>query len=752
MKELFLNLLEVSAAMAVIIALVVLLSAVIDKKFSVKWKYWVWLFIAIRLAIPFSPDFETAEIKMQFSVPDKVVYYRTEEVAIEPEQGKAEMVFTPVTGEMPVVTTPEEVKVIEKERYTVLDILGFIWFSGGALFFIWYIGAYFFFRKKHLENSFPTGNETEKAVLTIKNELGINNDFETLISKNVTSPMVMGFIKPKLILPEEDFEPEELSFILRHELTHYKRHDTLYKAVLLFVNALHWFNPMVWIMREMAGTDLELSCDSSVVHEKDLDIRVKYSKTILACVHREKTACTVFSTHFYGGAKTLKKRFANILSTESRKKGTFTFCAVLMLTSVLGGLISCSAAYNEPSEDVIKELLVRADAVYQKGNYDEFEKNSDEFEKNSDISFLYDGKFYYSVENYDEVLNEIFTENAIKELENTVTKIGKHPIYIEYGGRNFKLRAEVTDRETGHYDYFHWIKLVKVEDNRFTYRVCHSGESLVVTGSEIVIVNEKGDFKIDEFESHRDYIIPEDSVSSQTSESDSENYNHAAVVPVPEDMESPDREGEMEEEKETVFVVLEENPDPLSFIPNLSTAPPKKFPQEKASDAEMLEIGRFLYSYYSTFATLREPDFTEFEGGGADFTLLEQMLRCYCAKQRINKTFWKDFDLEIKVLSKKQMGNFRMTSYEIKCDFTVKTNYGAVIYGTDFWDIELNSKASSKSVFYMSSFEPSQTYGNGGIYSLMEKEFIETAERFPEYSGDLRKLADLRIAEYCLGY
>ena len=75
MKEIFLDFLEVSASMAIVIAVIALFSSLIDKKFSSKWKYWVWLFIALRLLVPISPDFEIAEQKMELSVPDKVVYF-----------------------------------------------------------------------------------------------------------------------------------------------------------------------------------------------------------------------------------------------------------------------------------------------------------------------------------------------------------------------------------------------------------------------------------------------------------------------------------------------------------------------------------------------------------------------------------------------------------------------------------------------------------------------------------------------------
>ncbi len=726
MKEIFLDFLEVSASMAVIIAVISLFSSVIDKKFSAKWKYWIWLFIAARLLIPFSPDFEITEQKMELSVPDKVVYYNAELVPGEPVPSIPATVVTP-SGAISVMTSPDPM-IKEETRMTVLDIFGIIWAAGSGIFIIWYIGGYFYFKNKQLKNSYPASGKAKKAVLKIKNELGIKSDFDALVSENVTSPMVMGFIKPKVILPAEEFEHEELSLILRHELTHYKRHDTLYKALLLFVNALHWFNPMVWVMRNLAGTDLELSCDSSVIGETSMDARIKYSKTILACVHKERTACTVFSTHFYGGAKTLKKRFENILSTEKRKNGVVAFGCVLMLTAIMGGLIACSAVYGEPSENEIKELLQKADSLYQRNNYSLFET------RNNTVVFS-ENNAYILVNDYDSVVREIFTEKEIKELEATGTKDGL-PIYLKFDGKVYKLRGENPNLVTSstHYGIFHWIKLVSIEGNRFTYDVCHSGTELVVTRSRIVIVNKSGKFLIDEFDSHMDYIITED------------------LFEIGEEMRetAPDYENEFAVNNEKVSAFLKNYPDPLIKIPNLSTASPKRISPEDAKNNEEREILEFLYTYYSTFATLEEPDFSGFQGGGGDFTAAEQVLRCSAAKQRLNKTFWKDFELDVEVLSRRGKAYFGMTSFEIKCGYSATDNYGNTVFGTDYWDIELASKASSN-LAYMKTFAPSTKYQSESGYIETLSELIETANSFPELKWDYRKLADYMIAEYYLG-
>ena len=69
--------------------------------------------------------------------------------------------------------------------------------------------------------------------------------------------------------------------IIEHEKTHKRRGDLWYKLILLAARSIHWFNPLVYVMVNMAQRDLEYSCDYDVCREKDIEFRKKYSMVIL---------------------------------------------------------------------------------------------------------------------------------------------------------------------------------------------------------------------------------------------------------------------------------------------------------------------------------------------------------------------------------------------------------------------------------------------------------------------------------------
>ena len=54
MRDLFLTCLSVSLSTGALILLLMLLSPLLEKKYAAKWKYWIWILLAVRLLIPVS--------------------------------------------------------------------------------------------------------------------------------------------------------------------------------------------------------------------------------------------------------------------------------------------------------------------------------------------------------------------------------------------------------------------------------------------------------------------------------------------------------------------------------------------------------------------------------------------------------------------------------------------------------------------------------------------------------------------------
>ncbi len=521
MNEIFLKIMEISATTSIVVLLVAILSKIIDKKYTAGWKYWIWLIIAVRLLLPLNPSSELFEKKVEVEVPNVSIYVpaafsretnlSTPSEIILPEQNSdTQNSGTPKDK----VVAPTKREAEGREKTSLLNAITFVWASGAVLMFIWNVGAYLVFRKVVLKRSTAANDETKRILSEVKTSLGIEKEIKAIVCKNVNSPMVMGFLNPRLVLPEESYSEKDLRFILCHELTHYKRHDTLYKALMLFVNSVHWFNPVVWLMRKLADSDLEVSCDAHVIENADLETRKRYSETILSCVHREKVACAVFSTHFYGGAKTLKKRFANILSTEKREKGKTAFVLVLVLAFVLGGTASCTIS-KAPTVDQVRELVLKADAVYQPGEDSILEIVSYE-------NYI-DEIYYDEIGNFEEAVSEIFSEKGIEQILNSKEKVNFKPAFLEENGKYYRYSAMVDSAATNYYYSIEYIALDEETENSFQYAIGHSSKDAYgeteFFESYVTIVLGGGKYLIEDFDSKR--------FTTEKAPEESENYELA---------------------------------------------------------------------------------------------------------------------------------------------------------------------------------------------------------------------------------
>lgn len=155
-----------------------------------------------------------------------------------------------------------------------------------------------------------------------------------LILPGLSSPMLAGLLRPVLLLPRESESSQSLQWALRHELIHWRRHDLLWKALALAANALHWFNPLVWLLRQRLDRDLEQSCDEAVVQGAEESDRRSYGAVILSAASGGRFPAV--TTSLRGEAKVLHRRLKRIMDCpQKRGRGWSLLCGILCLVLVL---------------------------------------------------------------------------------------------------------------------------------------------------------------------------------------------------------------------------------------------------------------------------------------------------------------------------------------------------------------------------------------------------------------------------------
>ena len=115
----------------------------------------------------------------------------------------------------------------------------------------------------------------------VRQALGIRRQIPLRVVPGLPSPMLVGILSPVVCLPDPSLPQDQLRMVLLHELTHYKRKDLLLKWLALLVNALHWFNPLAWLLTRSLGQACEDACDRDVTRDMTLQERKLYMSTIL---------------------------------------------------------------------------------------------------------------------------------------------------------------------------------------------------------------------------------------------------------------------------------------------------------------------------------------------------------------------------------------------------------------------------------------------------------------------------------------
>lgn len=211
----------------------------------------------------------------------------------------------------------------------------FVWAAGAAISFAGCVATYCRFAR-HLRR---TGLIPRDIDLEVYFSMPGGRKPGLVRSSFVTTPMLLGLFNPTIVLPDRHYTPEMLNNVFAHELEHYRRGDIAYKWFAAFVSALHWFNPLVYIIQNEIDSACEFSCDEQVLRYMSADEKRSYGETILNLAAAGTLSPSVMATSFATQKRDLKERLYQIINFQARSA---TAVAVSLAAALL--LIGCGAA------------------------------------------------------------------------------------------------------------------------------------------------------------------------------------------------------------------------------------------------------------------------------------------------------------------------------------------------------------------------------------------------------------------------
>ena len=209
-----------------------------------------------------------------------------------------------------------------------------------ALIIVWIMGSLWrclsvfasFIRTRNLITSCQIVEQQSIRTLVSDNKIKIYS------SKHTNSPMVVGLLKPKIILPENiiaQLNSEQLAPIVLHELAHIQRNDIWFSHFQEFIAIVFWWSPVIRLLNNKIHIDRELACDLRAV--KKLNNSKQYAQSLIDCAKLMITQQrSVLAMGLFSQKKELNNRVTTVLKSKNIKTpSVFAIIATCIGLSVL---------------------------------------------------------------------------------------------------------------------------------------------------------------------------------------------------------------------------------------------------------------------------------------------------------------------------------------------------------------------------------------------------------------------------------
>ncbi|MGI5857041.1 MAG: M56 family metallopeptidase [Candidatus Merdivicinus sp.] len=229
-----------------------------------------------------------------------------------------------------------------------------VWALGASVLLAVHAGRGLAFSRRIQRNArpYPKG---EAVLRQISTENGAKRIPRLLRTRGIWTPMLVGVLRPVILLPEAPLNAAGLKLALAHEYTHYRCRDLWVKLFLLLAACIQWFNPLGWLLVR-AGTRLcEEACDQRVAQGMDHDSRRRYGLALLEALGR--TTPGGISAALSGSGRHFERRLKLMMEAHPTKK-QFLALAIAVATAlgcagtVLAVGLTPAEAETPPSSEI----------------------------------------------------------------------------------------------------------------------------------------------------------------------------------------------------------------------------------------------------------------------------------------------------------------------------------------------------------------------------------------------------------------
>lgn len=344
-----LNMEEWILTSSILILMVLLIRLAFRKRLTAQIRYGIWLLVLLRLLLPFS--LFDSSLSLLRLIPHQESETETESEGafwnqqtgdgISPSPSQAapalpQMAVPGIGGQMPDMSQNND----SSRTDTLIreNLIFILWTIGIVVTLLVIVGSNLHFWDKV--------RKSRKRLDTLQED----QPLPVYLSDAVPMPCMFGLLRPAVYVRSQDADDKEtLSYILRHEYTHYRHKDHIWAFFRGLCLVLHWYNPLVWVAAYCSKQDAELACDESVIRHFTAEEVERYGKVLLSLTLQNSDYWTMLScaTTFGGGKNYLKERISRI----AQRPRLFLFSTgAVMVLCVMALLFTFTGNSEEPTE------------------------------------------------------------------------------------------------------------------------------------------------------------------------------------------------------------------------------------------------------------------------------------------------------------------------------------------------------------------------------------------------------------------
>ena len=303
--------------------LLLAIKTLLKDKLSPRWQYAVWSVLALRILLPAY----TGQYYVLLPLP---LWVETAKVMVEPHWASA---YTNVY-EATQVTSP--IPWLTGAPVSLSDWLFLLYVVGVVVTLLWYLISWLRLCLL-LRQGTPVPADVQEQIERIGKTYACKT-CRAIELPGLPSPMVCGVFRPVLALPKGKTLDDH---VILHELLHLNYKDALQNVFWCFCRTLHWCNPIVRLLLNRVGNDMESLCDQRVLERLRGEDRRNYGISLLAMAN-DKYPRAVGTTSLSNGGKNIAQRIEAIVRFKRYPRGMAlaSVCVVVVLAaSCLVGMV-----------------------------------------------------------------------------------------------------------------------------------------------------------------------------------------------------------------------------------------------------------------------------------------------------------------------------------------------------------------------------------------------------------------------------